>query len=80
VPYSDTVTAAFAVFAFGAYVAVPGPEVFVHVPIPILGTALKLKFRLQTVPPVPAFAVGCGLTVFVIPEEVTLHPVLLTVG
>jgi len=72
VPYSDTVTVAVAVFAYGTNVAVPGPEVKVQVPVPILANALNSKFRSHSLPPVPAFAAGNALTVFVMPVEVAV--------
>ncbi len=54
----STRAAASGVFISGENTAVPGPE-YVHVPIPIDGTAAKVKSRSHSLPPVPAFASGC---------------------
>jgi hypothetical protein len=50
---------AFGVFAFGEKTEVPGPEVWVHIPVPIVGAvALRVKLRPHTSPPVPATETG----------------------
>jgi len=46
----------------GEKVAVPGPA-DVQVPVPTLGTALNVKFRSHSLPPVPAMATGDTVTV-----------------
>ena len=42
---------------------VPVPADCVHVPVPMDGIAFKIKSRSHWVPPLPALAVGLGITV-----------------
>jgi hypothetical protein len=50
------------VFASGVKVAVPGPVVLVHMPVPTLGTALNVWLRSHSLPPEPALAFGETVT------------------
>jgi len=52
-------TIVLAEFASGVKVAVPVPDVNVHVPTPTLGMALRKASRPQLFPPVPGLATGC---------------------
>src|SRR5678810_852975 len=62
VPYVSTLTVLVALFTL-PYVAMPGPLVFVHVPVPVLATPVNVNgFPApipHTLPPLPALATGC---------------------